>query len=123
MPVTESVFPLWHIALTAGATFAISLAVLIYFDRQAKAMARTDIFVVSLVAGLSVLAWRLAGNVAQLNDDPVPLFSPNDLLSPVVTYVVLGMYAALRPAHDSRQWERARTMLTVVSFVVNVILI
>ncbi len=59
----------------------------------------------------------------QLNDDPIPLFSPNDLLCPIVTYVLLSLYAAFtRPANVAR-WERTRAWLTLVSFVVNVLFI
>jgi hypothetical protein len=46
---------------------------------------------VALVAGLSILFWRLAGNVAQLNDDPFPPVRPNDVPCPVLTYVSLGL--------------------------------
>jgi hypothetical protein len=31
-----------------------------------------------------------AGNTQALNDNPIPLVSPNDVLCPVLTYVVLG---------------------------------
>ena len=112
-------FPLDQIALTAAAAFVASVGVLWIMRRRDM----KEMIVLALVVGISVLAWRLAGNVAQLNDDPIPLFSPNDFLSPVVTYVSLGMYAAFRRSMDLSRWERTRAWLTVVSFVVNVLFI
>ena len=123
MPDGPSVFPLWHIALTAAIGFAASVVVLLVWRQSTGSMPNGEVAVVSLVVGLSILAWRLAGNVAPLNDDPVPLFSPNDLLCPIVSYVMLGIYAALRPPADARRWEQARVWLTIVSFVVNVVII
>jgi hypothetical protein len=123
MPDIPSVFPLWHISLTALIAFVASVVLLWIWGRR---FAMTDVreaFWVALVVGLSVLAWRLAGNTPQLNDDPVPPFSPNDLLCPVVTYVLLGVYAAFRRPAEPAQWERARAWLTIVSFVVNVVII
>jgi hypothetical protein len=77
------------------------------------------------VVGLSVLAWRLAGNVKELNDDPLPPFSPNDWLCPVITYVFLNVYAAFRTSlkKDRNRWEQVRALLTIVSLVVNVLAI
>ncbi len=57
---------------------------------------------VAVVVGLSILFWRLAGNVAPLNDDPMPLVSPNDVLCPAITYVFLGVYAGLRGSLTSQ---------------------
>ncbi len=123
MPESPSVFPLWHIALTAAIAFGASLMMLMIWDNRQAAFDARERVVVSLMVGLSVLAWRLAGNVPPLNDDPVPLFSPNDLLCPIVTYVLLGVYAALRRPTDLARWEQARALLTMLSFVVNVIVI
>src|SRR4030081_2425026 len=54
----------------------------------------------SLLVGFSILHFRLGANVQQLNDDPIPLASPNDLLCPVVTFVALSVYSGLRGATD-----------------------
>lgn len=70
-----------------------------------------------------MFAWRLSGNVPELNDDPIGALSPNDWLCPVVTYVVLGIYGALWPPPDRTDWARVRALLTVVSFGVNVVTI
>jgi hypothetical protein len=123
MPDSSAVFPLWHIALTAAIGFAASFVVLWAWGKRSGTMLTGEVAAVSLVVAFSILAWRLAGNVAQLNDDPVPLFSPNDLLCPIVSYVMLGVYAAFRRPADLAHWERARALLTIVSFVVNVVII
>jgi hypothetical protein len=119
MLVDILVFPFWRIALTAGVAFAVSLILLLW--RFKEFSAREALFI-SIVVGISVLLWRMAGNVAQLNDDPIPPLSPNDVLCPIVTYVLLGGYGAFRRRADTR-WQQTRTLLTLVSFVVNVITI
>jgi hypothetical protein len=70
--------------------------------------------------GLSILVWREAGNTAALNDDPIPLVSPNDVLCPVVTYVSLGVLAGFRPALTGPRWPGIRALLTLLSLAVNV---
>jgi hypothetical protein len=69
---------------------------------------------------LSILAWRLVANTPQLNDDPIPLVSPNDILCPVLTYVFLGVYAGVCQLTQGPEWQRVRALLTLVSLVVNV---
>ena len=123
MPDIPSVFPFWHIALTVAIGFVASSVVLLAWGKRSGPILTREVAAVSLVVALSIIAWRLAGNVAQLNDDPVPPFSPNDLLCPVVTYVFLGVYAGFRPPADRSRWERERALLTIVSLFVNVITI
>ena len=48
---------------------------------------------------------------------------PNDVLCPLVTYLFIGFYAAFRSPADTIRFEQARVLLTLVSFVVNVITI
>src|SRR5437016_2226283 len=79
--------------------------------------------ILSALVGLSILVWRLGANVPQLNDDPIPVTSPNDVLCPVVTYVVLGVYAGLAKLTDSTRVQRDRAVLTVISLVVNIVTI
>jgi hypothetical protein len=114
-----SVFPLWHIALTAGIAFVVSLGIAKWRHRD---VSTRESAYTALVVAASILLWRLAGNVAVLNDDPIPAVSPNDVLCPVVTYVMLGIYAAARPEPAAR-WEHLRAQLTLVSFLINVITI
>jgi hypothetical protein len=80
-------------------------------------------FAVSLLVGFSILVWRLVANTPQLNDDLVPVVSPNDVLCPVITYVVLGTYAGVRGRPESSSAQRERALLTIVSLVVNIITI
>src|SRR5215212_11943433 len=120
MPIVPSVFPLWRIALTAAIAAGVGFVVLRW---RFKSMTISEAALAALVVGLSVLAWRLSANVPQLNDDPIPPLSPNDWLCPMLTYVCLGMYVALRPPTDSTRWPQARALLTAVAFVVNVLVI
>ncbi len=113
------VFPFWRLALTAGIALAVSLILLLWRYREFPA--REAVFI-SIVVGISVLLWCMAGNVALLNDDPIPPLSPNDVLCPIVTYVMLGSYGAFRDPSLPR-WGQARALLTVISFLVNVITI
>ena len=75
------------------------------------------------MVGISIVSWRFAGNTTTLNDDPIPWVSPNDLLCPVITYVVLGAYGALRRQTSDAGWPMLRAQLTIVSLVVNVVTI
>ena len=79
--------------------------------------------VLSLLVGLSILVWRLGANVPQLNDDPIPVTSPNDVLCPVVTYVTLSVYTGLTGSSDETRARRARALLTLVSLIVNIVTI
>ena len=82
-----------------------------------------DTVLIAATVGLSILLWREAGNTPALNDDPIPVVSPNDVLSPVLTYVCLGLLAAFRTTLRSEEWPRLRALLTLVSLVVNVVTI
>jgi hypothetical protein len=61
--------------------------------------------------------WRSAANTSALNNDPIPVVSPNDVLCPLVTYLFIGFYAAFRPPLDTKRFEQSRVLLTLVSFV------
>jgi hypothetical protein len=120
MSTVPSVFPLWRIALTAAIAAGVGFVVLRW---RFKKLPIREATLAALVVGLSVLAWRLSANVPPFNDDPIALLSPNDWLCPMLTSICLGMYAALRPPADAMRWSRARALLTVVAFVVNVLVI
>ena len=79
-----------------------------------------DAVLIAIVVGISILLYRGAGNTPALNDDPIPVVSPNDVLCPVVTYVCLGILAGFRSTLQGAHWARVRALLTLVSFVVNV---
>lgn len=118
--LTESlVFPFWRIALTAAIAFVASFLLLRW---RYPTFSIRDAGGSALVVALSVLLWRLAGNVTQLNADPIPLISPNDVLCPVVTYVFLNLYSAFR-RETNGAWTQACVWLTLVSFLVNVVAI
>jgi hypothetical protein len=71
---------------------------------------------------VAVAGWRAAGNVGPLNDDPVPPVSPNDVIAPIATYALLGMFLAWRDV-GAGSWQRARAALVLAAFAVNVVLI
>jgi hypothetical protein len=125
MPEGPGVFSLGQIALTAaiGALGSLAAMTLVSRSRGQPAAVSGEMLSLALVVGLSILAWRLAANVPQLNDDPVPLFSPNDLLCPVLTYVFVSVYAGLRPAAAIDAWGATRALLVLVSLAVNVVTI
>jgi hypothetical protein len=58
---------------------------------------------VALVVVVSVLGWRAACNVGILNDAPIPPISPNDVLAPMATYVLVSMYGAFRDSATRRR--------------------
>jgi hypothetical protein len=123
MTASPAVFPLWHIALTAATTVVITLVVTWWMRRGMKTLSVFDLVLIALVAGGSVLLWRAAGNVPALNDDPIPAISPNDVLCSLVTYLLVGMYAAFRPPVEQGRFERLRVWIAVISLLVNIITI
>jgi hypothetical protein len=87
---------------------------------KAAALRPVDAVLIALVVGLSILVYREAANTPMLNDDPIPVVSPNDILCPVVTYVALGILGGFRSSIQGAHWGRLRALLTLVSLVVNV---
>jgi hypothetical protein len=117
-------FSLEQVVVSSIVGIVVSLAVLYAAARRwGERFHPRDAAVLSLLVGLSILVWRLGANVPQLNDDPLPLTSPNDVLCPVVTYVVLGVYSGLRSLSDGARSRRERALLTLVSLVVNIVTI
>jgi hypothetical protein len=123
MSADPSVFPFWHIALTAALAAGVTLLVVLAARQRLAVRSIGEVIAVAVVVGFSVLAWREAGNTPALNDDPIPLVSPNDMLCPLVTYLLLGWYAAFRPPVESARWERARVLFALLSFVIKVVTI
>ena len=110
------------ISTAVGAVLAYLVAVL--YARWAKSPISTiDTLLIAVTVGISILLWREAGNTQPLNDDPIPIVSPNDVLCPVITYVSLGMLVAFRTTIAGPQWPRLRATLTLLSLVVNVVTI
>ena len=123
MSTDSSVFPFAHIALTAAIAAGVAFLLLILLRGRFKMPGLFDCLLVALVVSGSVLLWRSAGNTSALNLDPIPAVSPNDVLCPLVTYLFVGFYAAFRRPADAIRFEQARVLLTLVSFVVNVVTI
>src|SRR6266487_6156416 len=121
MATSPSVFSFAHIALTAAITAMIVLLVLVVLRPRYKMLSLVDCLLVSVVVGISVMVWRSVGNTDALNNDTIPVVSPNDVLCPLVTYLFVGFYAAFRHPTDAIRFEQARVLLTLVSFVVNVV--
>ena len=96
MPEGPGTFSFGQIALTALSGAVLSFVVVWSYGRWSKEAALTtaESVIVAVLTGLSILVWRLAGNTQALNEDPIAFVSPNDVLCPVLTYVVLGLYAA-----------------------------
>ena len=125
MPEGPGVFSLGQIALSAAIGTVGAFLVVWLYGRWARdaALPVSESVVLALLTGLSILVWRLAGNAQVLNDDPIPLVSPNDVLCPVLTYVVLGLYAGVRGLAAHPRWPHLRAALTILSLVVNVVTI
>ena len=71
----------------------------------------------------SVALWRLSANMPQLNSDGLSGFSANDWAAPALTYLLLGVYADLRPPADRGRYRQVRAAAFLVSLVVNVVTI
>ena len=117
-------FVLTQLLVSAIIGAVVSLVAVAVYGRRSKqaAFGWREAALLAVVVGFSILLWRAAGNTQSSNDDPMPLVSPNDVLCPVLTYVCLGLYAANRGL-AAPDWPRVRALLTLVSFVVNVVTI
>jgi hypothetical protein len=113
-----------QIAVSTVVGLVASAIVVAAYARWAKTpISLVDTLLISLTVGVSILLWREAGNTPTLNDDPIPLVSPNDVLCPVLTYVCLGLLAAFRPRVRTEQWPLLRAWLRLLSLTVNVVTI
>jgi hypothetical protein len=121
--IFPSVFPTWWIALTALTAAGLSTVVLLFFHLRLKTISALQVVLLTLVVGGSVFVGRLICNIPVLNNDPVSGFSPNDLLCPMLTFVMLEVLIGLRPLEQQQHWLRLRTLLVLVSLVVNVLTI
>jgi hypothetical protein len=107
------------VSTVVGAVLAY-VVVLVYARRTGMHISTVDSLLIAATVGLSILIWREAGNTPALNDDPIPLVSPNDVLAPVLTYVCLGLLTGFRASIVDSEWPRLRALLTLLSLVVNV---
>ena len=118
---SSSVFSTGHIALTGILSGVMAALFAVLWLRGTR---RTlDTLAIGLLTAAAVFLLRKSANMPQLNDDGLEGFSANDWLAPTVTYVVLGLYGAVRPAIEPRRFQQARAAAVVVAFVVNVVTI
>ena len=108
---------------TVVGIIASAIVVFVYARWSKTSYSVIDTVLISATVGISILLWREAGNTPALNDDPIPVVSPNDVLCPVLSYVCLGLLAAFRPMLSGPHWPRLRAWLTLLSLVVNVVTI
>jgi hypothetical protein len=120
MTATGTAFSTSHIALTAVITGLLTVPLTIWLTRTRSWI---DILAIALVTAASVFLFRKSANMGQLNDDGLSPFSANDWLAPILTWVFLGIYAALRPPAEPARFAQLRASVTVLSFVVNVVTI
>jgi hypothetical protein len=110
-----------HIAATAAITGAVALVASVLVLGRRRGVAES--FAIALLSAGAVFLWRKSANMPQLNNDGLPPFSANDWLAPVLTYVVLGMYATVRRPWKDRRFSQARTLAVLAAFIVNVVTI
>jgi hypothetical protein len=82
-----------------------------------------DALAIGLLTAGAVFLLRKSANMPQLNNDGLEGFSANDWLAPVVVFVILGLYGAVRSPAEGRRFEQTRAAATVVAFAINVITI
>lgn len=109
-----------HIALTAATTGVLTAAAAAWRLRGHRI---AESVAAGTFAGLTVYLWRASANLPQLNKDGISGYSANDWLAPVLTFVVLTIYADLRPPQDPRRYAQVRAAATILAFAVNVITI
>ena len=110
MIATGTSFSVTHIALTAGLTGLLAAPLAYWLLRHHW----TEVVAIAIVTAASVLLWRKSANMGQLNDDGLNSLSANDWLAPVVTYVFLSVYGALRRPADAARFARLKALVTIL---------
>ena len=118
---TASVFSTGHIAATGVLSGLIAALFAVLWLRGEHRTLK--VLAIGLLTAGAVFMFRKSANMPQLNDDGLQGFSANDWLTPAVTFVVLGLYAAVRPPTEPRRFAQARAAATAVAFVINVVTI
>ena len=119
--LASSTFSTGHIALTGIISGAIAAVIAVLWQRGKHRV--LDSVAIGLLTAGTVFMLRKSANMPQLNNDGIQGFSANDWLAPTVTYVVLGVYGAIRPASEPRRYQQARAAATGVVFAINVLTI
>jgi hypothetical protein len=115
------VFSSSHIALTA-LICGVAAALLSYLGLGRRSVV-VECAVIGILTAASVFLWRKSANMPQLNRDGLREFSANDWLAPVVTFVFLSVYGAMRRTGEDRAFARVRALAVVAVLVVNVVAI
>ena len=79
--------------------------------------------VLGLAAAASIALWRAGANTPPLNDDPIPWVSPNDLLSPILTYVAVDAFCSLTGLRHRPDRPRLLALVVLITFLANVLTI
>jgi hypothetical protein len=115
------IFSSSHIALTALICGAV--AALLSYLALGRRSVIVECVVIGILSAASVFLWRRSANMPQLNRDGLREFSANDWLAPVVTFVFLTVYGALRRDGEDRAFARAKALAVIAVLVVNVVAI
>jgi len=118
---TAAVFTTAHIAATALITGGVTLVAGLLVRGFRHGLA--DSVAIAILAAAAVFLWRKSANMPQLNTDGLSPFSANDWLAPTLTYVVLGLYAAIRRPSNDRRFAQIRVLAVLSAFIVNVVTI
>jgi hypothetical protein len=118
---TAAIFSTAHIATTALITGGVALLAGLLVLGRRRGLAES--VVIAILAAGAVFLWRKSANMPQLNNDGLSPFSANDWLAPTLTYVLLGMYAAVRRPSNERRFAQARALAVLAAFIVNVVTI
>lgn len=111
-----------RISFTA-ALAALATLLLLALHRHPSARAWLNDLGVTLLVGATTLLMRVIANTPVLNDDPFGVLSPNDLICPVVVFLVLRAYGALRHRDNGDDWEQRLVHVAIIVFAVNVLTI
>jgi hypothetical protein len=115
------VFSSSHIALTA--LICGAAAALLSYLALGRGAVIVECAVIGILTAASVFLWRRSANMPQLNRDGLREFSANDWLAPVVTFVFLSVYGAIRRDGENRAFARAKALAVIGVLVVNVVAI
>ncbi len=121
LTLASSVFSTSHIALTGAISGVLAAAFGLFWLRGEHRI--LDSLALGLLTAAAVFLLRKSANMPQLNDDGLSGFSANDWLGPSVTYVVLGIYGAIRRPTETKRYQQARAAATAIALAVNVLTI
>src|SRR6516164_951484 len=111
LATSSDVFTRAHIAVTAGITGVMVFG--FAWWRLEGRRAWIERVVMAVLAAAAVFLWRVSANMPQLNRDGLSGYSANDWLAPVVTFVVLSVYADLFPPENPRRFAQVRAAATL----------